>query len=138
VWIIKTVVSAERYAILVKCLLKPAQHEIRCFRVVHVTVLVLQLLCFISLFAPYFVRVKVKVTLEQATKAQKGSRAIAYSFLNLGTRWRWVVSTTPRPLYSLERPGTHCTGGRVGPRAGLDGCKKSQPYRDSISRPSSP
>jgi hypothetical protein len=22
-----------------------------------------------------------------------------------------VVSTTPRPLYPRERPGTHCTGG---------------------------
>ena len=44
----------------------------------------------------------------------------------------WVVSTTPRPLYPRERPGTHCTGGWVGPRAGLDGCGKSRPHRDSI------
>ena len=34
--------------------------------------------------------------------------------------------TSPR-----ERPGTHCTGGWVGPRAGLDGQKISSP-RDSI------
>ena len=40
---------------------------------------------------------------------------------------RWVVSTTPRPLYPQERPGTCCTGGRVGRRAGLDGCGKSRP-----------
>jgi hypothetical protein len=26
----------------------------------------------------------------------------------------------PAALYSWERPGTHCTGGWVGPRAGLD------------------
>jgi hypothetical protein len=26
-----------------------------------------------------------------------------------------------------ENPGTHCTGGWVGPRAGLDGCGKSRP-----------
>jgi hypothetical protein len=26
-----------------------------------------------------------------------------------------------------ERPGTHCTGGRVGPRAGLDRCGKISP-----------
>ena len=26
-----------------------------------------------------------------------------------------------------ERPGTHCMGGWVGPRAGLDGCGKSRP-----------
>ena len=24
------------------------------------------------------------------------------SFFNLGTRWGWVVNTTPQPLYSLE------------------------------------
>ena len=39
------------------------------------------------------------------------------------------------------RPGsstlvTHCTGSWVGPRAGIDGCKKSSPYRDSIPGPS--
>ena len=26
-----------------------------------------------------------------------------------------------------KRPGTHCIGGWVGPRAGLDGCGKSRP-----------
>ena len=39
---------------------------------------------------------------------------------------RWVVNATPRPLYPRERPGTHCTGGWVGPRDGLDGCGKSR------------
>jgi len=37
----------------------------------------------------------------------------------------WVVNSKPRPLYPRERPGTHCIGGWVGPRAGLDGCGKS-------------
>ena len=32
----------------------------------------------------------------------------------------------PRPLYPRERRGTHCTGGWVGPRDGLDGCGKSR------------
>jgi hypothetical protein len=34
----------------------------------------------------------------------------------------WVVSVTPRPRFTPgERtPATHCTGGWVGPRAGLD------------------
>jgi hypothetical protein len=40
---------------------------------------------------------------------------------------RWVVNPTPRPLYPPERPSTHCTGGWVSPRAGLDGCGKSRP-----------
>jgi hypothetical protein len=37
-----------------------------------------------------------------------------------------------------KRPGAHCVGGWVGPRAGLDGCGKSRPHRDSIPGPSSP
>ena len=45
----------------------------------------------------------------------------------LGTRWGWVVSTTPRPLCPRERPGTHCTGVWVGLGAGLDRCGKSRP-----------
>jgi hypothetical protein len=36
-----------------------------------------------------------------------------------------VVSFTPRPLYPRERaPGTHCIGGWVDPRAGLDNMEK--------------
>ena len=30
-------------------------------------------------------------------------------------------------LYPRERPSTRCTGGLVGPRAGLDRCGKSRP-----------
>ena len=42
-----------------------------------------------------------------------------YSFFNLGVRWGWVVTAMPLPLYPQERPGNHCTGGWVGPRAAL-------------------
>ena len=34
-----------------------------------------------------------------------------------------VVNTTPGPLYPWERPDTHCKGGWVGHRAGLDGAE---------------
>ena len=37
-----------------------------------------------------------------------------------------------------ERPGTHCIGGWVVPRTGLDRCGKSRPHQDSIPGPSSP
>ena len=47
-----------------------------------------------------------------------------YSFSNLGARWRWVIDDTIRPLYPRARPGPHCIGGWVGPRAGLDGYGK--------------
>jgi len=38
-----------------------------------------------------------------------------------------VVKATPRPLYPRERLGTHCIGGWVGLRAGLDRWVKSRP-----------
>jgi hypothetical protein len=37
---------------------------------------------------------------------------------------------TSRLLYPRERPGTHCIGGWLGPRAGLEGCEKSPPGFD--------
>jgi len=38
-------------------------------------------------------------------------------------------------LYPLERPGTHCTGGWVVPRAGLDEWKIFRPHRDFFFDP---
>jgi hypothetical protein len=58
-----------------------------------------------------------------------------YSSFNRGAIWWCVVNGTPRPR---ERPATHCIGGWVGPMAGLNGCGKSRPYRDSIPGPSIP
>jgi hypothetical protein len=51
-----------------------------------------------------------------------GEEVYLLLILDLGTREGWVVSVTPRPRFSPgERtPGTHCTGGWVGLRAGLD------------------
>ena len=46
--------------------------------------------------------IKVKFTLEEATKAQRGSNVILYSFFNLGARRGWVVSATSRPFYPRE------------------------------------
>jgi len=37
-------------------------------------------------------------------------------FLNLGTRWGWVVNIKPWPLHLREWAGTHCIGGWLGPR----------------------
>ena len=49
----------------------------------------------------------------------------------------WVVNATARPIYLLEKPGTHCMGGWVGLRAGSNGFGKSRLYRDLIPGPSS-
>jgi len=61
-------------------------------------------------------------------------------YLYLFIRWGgWSTSRsgnfTPSPH---ERPGTHCIGSWVGPRAGLDGCGKSRPHQDATPGPSSP
>ena len=39
-----------------------------------------------------------------------------------------MINATTRPLYPRERPGAHCIGGWVGPRAVLDGCEKSRSH----------
>ena len=41
-------------------------------------------------------------------------------------------------LHLGRRPSIHCIGGRVGPRAGLDWCRKSHPTPGFDPRPSSP
>ena len=77
----------------------------------------------------------------QAIWPIRGSTGIALLSHDHGTRRGWGVwgqRHAPAALYSRERPSTHCTGGWVGPRAGLDRCGKSRPHRDSIPRQSSP
>ena len=76
---------------------------------------------------------KVKRTLVQALRlctgrtAHGGSRGIALLFLDHGTRRVRGQLHAPAALYPRERPGIPCTGGWVGPRAGLERCEKSRP-----------
>jgi hypothetical protein len=72
-------------------------------------------------------RHKVTLSRYRPKVAYRVGRGIALLFLDLDARRGWVVSTTPRPLHPRERPGTHCTGGWLGLRAGLDVCEKSRP-----------
>jgi hypothetical protein len=79
---------------------------------------------------------KVKFTLGQAMKAQTGVEIYLYCSFNLGARWGWVVNAKPHLLYPWERDLVPIViGGWVGPRAGLDRCRKSRHHRDLISRP---
>jgi len=75
-------------------------------------------------------------TLEQATKAQRGnygSTPSLTSTLDVEDGQRHAPTSLPLG----KRPGTHCIGGWVDPRAGLDLCVKSRLYRDPIpGRPS--
>jgi hypothetical protein len=64
----------------------------------------------------------------QVAKDLRESRGIAllcfYISALEGVR---VHRHAPAAFYPRERPGIHCTGGWVGPRAGLDRCGKSHP-----------
>ena len=77
---------------------------------------------------------KLKCTHVQAFRlctgrtAHKGSRGIALPFLDYGTRRGWGVSVMLRPVFTPGKdPGTHCTGGCVGPRPVLTGVENLAP-----------
>jgi len=81
-------------------------------------------------------RWEVQCTLVQTLRlctgrtAHRGSRGIVLLIQDHGTR-------RGRSLPS-GKTRTHCTGGWVGPRAGLDRCGKSRLQQDSIPGPYSP
>jgi len=65
--------------------------------------------------------------------AQRVGRGISPLLHDRGTR-RGVSGQqhAPAALYPRERPGTLCTGGWVGPRAGLNGRKIFDPGPSSL------
>jgi hypothetical protein len=73
------------------------------------------------------------------TKALRDSRDISLlCFYTSALEEGEGLALRPVRFLPRKRPGTHCTGGWVGPRDGLDRCGKSRPHRDSINGPSSP
>jgi len=78
-------------------------------------------------------KVKVKCILVQVLRlctghtAHRGSRGIDLLFHNHGTRSGEGSASCPGRSLSRERSSTHCTGGWVGPRTGLDRCGNSRP-----------
>jgi hypothetical protein len=73
-----------------------------------------------------------------AMKRYWGSRGIAPRILDPGTKWRWVVRFTPRPLYPQGKSPRYPLDRRwVGPRTVLDAVAKRKipsPRRESNSR----
>jgi hypothetical protein len=55
---------------------------------------------FIKIYKIIKVKLSLSLTKHHAMKTRRGSGGIAPRILDLGIRWRWVVSFTPRPLYS--------------------------------------
>jgi hypothetical protein len=83
------------------------------------------------------IHLKVKVSLQHATKAQRGRRGTAPPILNLGARWRWLVNTKPRPFYlPAKTAGTNFTGSWICTRASTDKCElKKISHLDRSSNP---
>jgi hypothetical protein len=67
-------------------------------------------------------RCKVKESCPTTRHGGRGEEVSPLLILDLGTRWEWVVSVTPRPRFIPEErtPGTHWIGGWVDLRAGFD------------------
>ena len=57
----------------------------------------------------------------------KFKRKFRRQSVNLGATWGGCSTPRPGRFTHEKRPGTHCIGGWVGLRAGLDGCGKSRP-----------
>jgi hypothetical protein len=57
------------------------------------------------------------------------------TILDLGVRWRWMVSSTPRPLFpGKSPPGTHWIGGWLRPTGSLDAMGKSKKFYPAGNR----
>ena len=86
---------------------------------------------------------KVKCTLVQALRlctghtGHRGSRSIALPFHDHGTRRRWSVSVTPRPLFTLGKDPVPIVQ-EAGCAPGPTGADNLASHRDSIPEPSSP
>jgi hypothetical protein len=86
----------------------------------------------ISFFSQIKVKVKINwflcLTKHHAMKTYWGSRGIAPRILDLGSRWRRVVSFTPRPLYSQGKSPRYPLDRRLGgpqSRSGRGGEEKN-------------
>jgi hypothetical protein len=64
---------------------------------------------------------------DMAMQAERGGGGIAPAHSRPGTRRRWVVSTTSRPVYPQERLGTHYSRGWVGLGASVNGMEELVP-----------
>jgi hypothetical protein len=74
-------------------------------------------------------------------KAYWGSGCIAPRIVDLGTRWRWVVSFTPRPLYPQGRSPWYPLDRRLGgpqSRSGRGGVVVAVTYKKKLVKRNHP
>jgi hypothetical protein len=85
----------------------------------------------------FWCKYQLSITTNQSTLRNITEKRISQTLYLVA---RWGVCTAPRldRLTPMERDSNHCTGGWVGHTAGLDGCGKPRPHRDSIPETSVP
>jgi len=75
-------------------------------------------------------------TKHHAMKGHWGSGSIAPRFLDLGTRWRWMVSFTPRPFYPQRKSPWYPLDRRLGGAQNRSGrCGKEKDSQAPIIQP---
>jgi hypothetical protein len=72
-----------------------------------------------------------------ALQAQRWSLDMAQLIRNFGARWNGNLTQRPGHFTPGKEPRYPLYRRLRGPGAGLDGCEKSRPHRDSIPGPSS-
>jgi hypothetical protein len=75
---------------------------------------------------PLFVFLPIKFTQEQATKVQRRGYSSTLSLTSGLDKGGWSAPCTRRFTHWRETD-THCVGGWVGPKAGLNGCGNTRP-----------
>ena len=89
-------------------------------------------------FVISFSKMQMQISPQKRPRKPRGRVEVQlYSFFNLGARCGWVINATPVRFTPRKRRVTNCRGVWVSPRAVLDGCGKSRPYRHSIPGSSS-
>ena len=83
-------------------------------------------------------KIEVKYRPRAGHDGPRQSKGKLYSFCNLGARRGGCQRYAQAVFLPGKRPGTHCMGGLVSPRAHLDGCGKPRFHWDSILGPSNP
>jgi hypothetical protein len=106
-------------------------------RDIHIIIIIIIIIIIMQYYSGK--RYKCKVLLWTCCKGTEGIEVRLYSFFDLST-WRgWVFKTTrPTALSPWKSPATHCMGGSVGLRAGLDDYGKSLSSLTGVLTPDYP
>ena len=87
----------------------------------------------------YIYKYKSKVFPRRGREGPEGKQMYSPTFPSTSELdGSWIISVRLLLLYPQDTADTHCIGDWEGPRAYLDGCRKSRPHQDSIPESSSP